>query len=144
MAIAGSSCYRLAGDLTAKCDSPPFDNSAVDGYGRRIEDLQTGKLRFAGEIRAGDDGSRTVESGQTVRILTGAPTPTSIAAVSMQEDCDDSGETIVFREPATVGENIRRAGSDFKAGDVLIRRGTLMSPPLVGLALSGGDRKSTV
>jgi len=136
--VVGSTGLRLGEDLVALCDSPPFDNSAVDGYGRRESDLSATELPLAGEIRAGDDGSLEVPPGHTVRIFTGAPVPRDIAAVSMQEDCEESDGVVRFAEQSESGSHIRCAGSDFATGDVLARKGTVMNPPLVGLALSAG------
>jgi molybdopterin molybdotransferase len=141
LSTAGSGDSFLAADVVAQIASPPFDNSAVDGFGRRAEDLDAESLKLAGAICAGDSGDLEVPRGAAVRIFTGAPVPRSIATVSMQEDCELQGERVAFALKSDVGDHIRRAGSDFSAGTTLIQAGRQMSPPLIGLALSGGCDK---
>ncbi|HVT11279.1 MAG TPA: gephyrin-like molybdotransferase Glp [Fimbriimonadaceae bacterium] len=130
--------YALAEDLYAKCASPPFDNSAVDGYGRRLEDLEAGELRLCGEVKAGDDGLLSVPPGHAVRIFTGAPIPSGIAAVGMQEDCREKDGAVRFLETSHRGDHIRPAGSDFAAGQLLLKKGEILNPASIGLAISGG------
>jgi molybdopterin molybdotransferase len=136
--ISASTGHYLGEDLLALCDSPPFDNSAVDGYGRRLSDLATTELQLAGEVKAGDPPGLAVAAGQCVRIFTGAPVPADVAAVTMQEDVERAGDVVRFLEPSKPGDHIRRAGSDFRSGDALVKSGTLMTPPLAGLAISAG------
>jgi len=128
----------LAGDVHAAFDSPPFDNSAVDGYGRRAEDLGKEALPLCGSVQAGDDGRLVVPGGAAVRILTGAPVPPGVAAVSMQEDCVESDGIVRFREASEPGDNIRAAGSDFRKGDLLLRQGTRLNSAGCGLLASAG------
>ncbi|MBR9863813.1 MAG: molybdopterin molybdotransferase MoeA [Rhodobacteraceae bacterium] len=120
----------LAQDATAAFSQPPFASSAMDGYGVQSADLVTGaQLTVIGESAAGGGFNGTVNSGQAVRIFTGAPVPEGVDRILIQEDCTRDGDTI------TVGDNldpsfyIRPAGGDFKAGDV-------MAAPRV---LSAGD-----
>ena len=120
----------LAQDATAAFSQPPFASSAMDGYGVQSADLVTGaQLTVIGESAAGGGFNGTVNSGQAVRIFTGAPVPEGVDRILIQEDCTRDGNTI------TVGDNldpsfyIRPAGGDFKAGDV-------MAAPRV---LSAGD-----
>ncbi|PLS20550.1 molybdopterin molybdotransferase MoeA [Neptunicoccus cionae] len=120
----------LAKDAVAAFSQPPFPSSAMDGYGVQSNDLVTGaQLTVIGESAAGGGFNGTVNSGQAVRIFTGAPVPEGVDRILIQEDCTREGDTI------TVGDNldpsfyIRSAGGDFKAGDV-------MAAPRV---LSAGD-----
>jgi molybdopterin molybdotransferase len=136
--ISQSTGHYLGEDLVALCDSPPFDNSAVDGYGRCLPDLSTSQLQLAGEVKAGDAPGLRVSEGQCVRIFTGAPVPAEVAAVTMQEDVERVGDVVRFLEPSRPGDHIRRAGSDFRTGDALVKSGTLMTPPLAGLGISAG------
>ncbi|MFI5386205.1 MAG: gephyrin-like molybdotransferase Glp [Fimbriimonadales bacterium] len=134
----------LAEDLAARYDSPPFDNSAVDGFGRRADDLSAPRLRLVGKLKAGDKGAVQVNKGQTVRIFTGAPVPKDIAAISMQEDCETDGEWVVFKEASELGDHIRRAGGDFLRGDTVLRKGDYLGPAAVGIAISAGLKDVSV
>ncbi|MGZ9106964.1 MAG: gephyrin-like molybdotransferase Glp, partial [Rhodoplanes sp.] len=78
----------LAEDVSAAEDVPPHDNSAVDGYALRFEDLIPGaetRLRIAGRAAAGHPFDRTLGNGEAVRIFTGAPMPAGCDTVMMQE-----------------------------------------------------------
>lgn len=139
--LVGSVGLRVGIDLLAQCDSPPFDNSAVDGFGRRLEDLDAEVLPLAGEVRAGDDGLLVVPAGRAVRIFTGAPVPTGVGAISMQEDCELVDGAVRFNAKSKPGDHIRPAGSDFKKGEVLLPQGAALTPPMIGLAISGGHTR---
>ncbi len=140
--LAGCSGSRLGKELRALCDSPPFDNSAVDGYGRREEDLGARLLPLAGEVQAGDDGRLNVRPGHAVRIFTGAPVPSGIVSISMQEDCEEVDGRVRFSLESKPGQHIRPAGSDFRKGETLLPEGTILDAPKLGLALSGGHSQA--
>ena len=68
----------LAADIKSRMPVPPHDNSAVDGYAVRFEDLASNtdtRLKVVGRVTAGDTGSHTLAAGQAVQIFTGAPMP---------------------------------------------------------------------
>jgi molybdopterin molybdotransferase len=134
----------LASDVIGSYDSPPFDNSAVDGYGRREDDLGASRLKLAGTVAAGSNGDIEVPRGSAVRIFTGAPIPKGIAAISMQEDCEADGDMVHFHEASKPGDHIRRAGGDFMKGDTILRAGAFMNPAAVGIAASGRAREVDV
>lgn len=127
----------LAEDVRAAVPSPMFDNSAVDGYGRRAEDLGADSLELAGVVAAGASPDLVVRPGQCVRIMTGAPVPEGVAAVAMQEDCRVEGGAVQFQIASRPGEHIRRVGSDFDAGALLLEAGTRLGPAQCGLLFSG-------
>jgi len=81
-------------------------------------------LKLVGVSAAGRGHAGVVGAGEAVRILTGAPVPEGADAVVVQESAVATGETVRLDEPARPGRNIRRAGVDFSAGDVLLKAGT--------------------
>jgi molybdopterin molybdotransferase len=132
----------LAADLHAPRAMPAFDNSAMDGFAVRLQDIPgTGpwRLPVAGTIAAGADlRAAGAVVGAALRIFTGAPVPALCDALVMQEDCDDQGEHVrIFNRPA-MGENIRRAGEDIGAGALLASRGTIIEARHVGLLAGNG------
>jgi molybdopterin molybdotransferase len=128
----------LASPLEATLDSPRFDNSAVDGYALRAEDLRSrDRLRIAQSGRAGEPSSE-IAAGETARVFTGAPLPPRADAVAMQEDVRCEGEDAVFTGRLEEEDNVRRRGEEFRAGDLLLCEGTLLTPPAVALAASQG------
>jgi molybdopterin molybdotransferase len=103
----------LAQEIQAAQDLPPFTNSSMDGYAVISTDLaiaapQTPRtLRVVAEIPAGSVSSRALSSGETARIMTGAPLPEGADAVVPLEDVrletTGSGEAVVFFHPAAPG-----------------------------------------
>jgi len=130
--------------ILAAFDLPRFDNSAVDGYGVLIEDLakasesSPARLSLSGSIQAGDSADLAIRSGQTVKILTGAPVPPSVEAVVMREFTRESKDTVEFFTGAGPGENIRRRGEEFQKGDQVLPAGQRIDPPVLGLIASFG------
>lgn len=130
----------LAQEIVAVTDSPPFDNSSMDGYAVRAEDAECGaRLRVQETVQAaGGDLGLQLEAGEAIRIFTGAVVPGGADAVIMQEDVDRVGEFIQVREPVGFGENIRVRGGDVCSGQILLRRGEVLTPVKIGLLASQG------
>jgi molybdopterin molybdotransferase len=132
----------LSRDVVAVCDSPPFDNSAMDGYAVRAADVATGsadepvELPVRGESRAGGAPPTPLERGVACRIFTGAPMPPGADAVVIQEDTDRIGDVVRIRADASVGEHVRRRGTDVRAGEILVRAGNRLWPGEIGLLAS--------
>lgn len=130
----------IAQDVSAVIDSPVFDNSSMDGYAVRAVEAATGdqlKVNVMVQAAGGDLGV-LCESGEAVRVFTGAVIPAGADAVIMQEDVERRGDTIEILEGVEPGENIRRRGSDVCAGQKLLRRGEVMTPTRLGLLASQG------
>lgn len=134
----------LAQDVVSALTVPPRDNSAMDGYAVRAADCAVpgAVLTVAQRIPAGSVGT-TLAGGTAARIFTGAQIPEGADAVVMQEETtalpqDGSlGQVRVDASP-TVGQWIRRAGEDVAAGDVVLARGSRLTPAALGLAASVG------
>ena len=136
----------LAEDVTATLTQPPFNASAMDGYAVRAADVGKvpAKLRIIGASNAGAPFDRSIGAGEAVRIFTGGSVPQGADAVVIQEDTERSGDTLTVRETAEPGANIRVAGGDFRAGDVLLRAGRLLDASAITLAAAGGHAKLNV
>lgn len=130
----------LAQDIVGLVDSPPFDNSSMDGYAVRAEEAMSGAaLRVAGmEQAAGMDLGLELKSGEAIRIFTGASIPRGADAVIMQEDVEREGSHLTITEGVVPGENIRRRGGDVCAGQRLLTKGTRITPARIGLLASQG------
>ena len=129
----------LAEDIIARRNNPPMDNSAMDGYAVIAADIQSAspdnpvKLKVVDNIPAGSVAQVTLKNNQAIRIMTGAPIPPGADAVLMQEDTDKNGSGILAKDKAEVGENIRLAGEDVEAGDVVIQKGAAITPSQIGM-----------
>jgi molybdopterin molybdotransferase len=137
----------LAESVTADLDLPPFDNSSMDGYAVRLEDVRDAseqtpaQLPVVGDIAAGSQSAYTVQPGLTVRIMTGAPIPPGADAVVPLEWTDGGIAGVTITRAPQAGSHIRRRGEDVKAGDVVLEAGTRLGPGQLGLlAAVGRDR----
>ena len=131
----------LAEDVCSPMDVPPFINSAMDGYAVNSSDLpQTGEttLKVIGKSFAGAPFDGAVNSGECVRIMTGAVVPTGTNTVIMQEDTNLDGDAITIGHQHKAGQNVRHPGDDFSAGDTIIKAGERLSPAKLGLLASVG------
>ena len=131
----------VASDIVAPIDLPPFDNSAVDGYAVRHADLDPqGETRLAivERVTAGRSAARGLETGEAVRIFTGAPMPAGADTVFMQEDCRDDGRAVIVPAGLGPGANRRLTGEDLRAGSVMLPAGRRLTAPHVALAAAVG------
>lgn len=129
----------LRQDVTAQEHLPPFDNSAMDGFGVRTGDLsdvskeQPVTLPVGQRVQAGDPGDQPLVAGEAVRIMTGAPIPEGVEAVVPHELTTYDDSNVTFTQPVRDGQNVRRRGEDFRPGDVAMQSGTVLHGPRLGV-----------
>lgn len=127
----------LARDIAARRTQPPAPMSAMDGYAIHLEDaLKGARLGVIGESAAGRPFDQSVGKGEAVRIFTGGVVPDGADTIVIQEDVQRDRDFITLSEAAPVPRHIRKAGIDFREGDVLLKRGTLLSDRDLSLAAS--------
>lgn len=134
--ISMSLGFVVARDIHAKFDLPPFDQSAVDGYAVGSQEFRFEVLK--GEIKAGDMHDLKISKGQAIRIFTGAKIPKGTYAVIPQENTILKDGYIEVNKIFKKGDNIRLKGEDVKRGDLVIKKGTLITPPVIGVLASLG------
>jgi molybdenum cofactor synthesis domain-containing protein len=136
----------LAADVVASENVPPFANTAVDGFAVRSADVATAPatLRVIGTLAAGDGTEWHVDTGQALRIMTGAPMPTGADAVVMIEDCDTAGDQVTVRRSVASGVAVRPVADDVRAGDVVFAAGTVMNAAGAGVLASINARRVSV
>lgn len=142
----------LSEDVIANVNVPSTDNSAMDGYAISTDSIRGAskntpvKLQVIGSISAGQIPQKPVSQGTAIRIMTGASIPMGADAVIQFEDTDEigrkeSGETLseirIFNDIEKF-TNIRPAGQDFKNGDLILKKGTIIKPAAIGLLASTG------
>ena len=137
----------LLEDVVAPHDLPGFDNSAMDGYAVRLTDVAAAgedtpvTMPVTGDIAAGSRSPYALGPGFTARIMTGAPMPRHADAVVPVEWTDGGVARVEIRRSPAMGEHIRLAGSDLRAGEVVLQRDTVLGPTQIGLlAAIGRDR----
>ncbi|MCA3248732.1 MAG: molybdopterin molybdotransferase MoeA [Azospirillum sp.] len=126
----------LAADVTAALTQPPAPVSAMDGYAVRAADLAAlpATLTRIGQAPAGHPFAGRVDPGECVRIFTGGQVPEGADAILIQEDAEERDGKVHAKESVAPGRYVRPAGLDFKAGDVVLRAGTVLDPRHIGLA----------
>ena len=137
----------LAHDVVATVNVPPFDNSAVDGYAVRGEDMDAEReksLAIVDRVAAGHAPRHAVKAGEAIRIFTGAPMPEGADTVFMQEDCRTEGERVIVPPGLQRGANRRLAGEDIRAGAVALRAGRRLTVQAIALAAALGLTKLDV
>jgi molybdopterin molybdotransferase len=122
--------------IVAPNNVPPFDNSAMDGYALRAEDTP-GDLALVGEIAAGAGGLLSVEPGQAVRIMTGAPMPPGADTVVPIEHAVEDGAVVRVTDAARRGQHVRATGHDTAAGSEVCLAGEL-TPAMIGVLATLG------
>jgi molybdopterin molybdotransferase len=134
----GRVLYR---DVIAPFDVPAHDNSAMDGYAVRAEDLAAEgetRLTVVGTAYAGGAFPGVVGPGQAVRVMTGAVLPQGADSVVVQEAARPDGDAVHLPAVQRVGQNVRRAGEDLAAGRPALAAGKRIGPAELGLAASLG------
>ena len=137
-----------AEDLASDIDIAPFAHAAMDGFAMRAEQLAHAtadspvELDVVAEVPAGSWYGGPIAEGQCVRIMTGAPLPEAADAVVKYEVVGivkgdgREGSRVSFTKPAGVGDNIRAAGEEAKAGEVIVHTGEVVHSAGIGF-LSG-------
>ncbi|WP_447972973.1 molybdopterin molybdotransferase MoeA [Nitrospira sp. Kam-Ns4a] len=130
----------LGEDILAARDNPPWDNSAMDGFAVRWEDIRHEhaiarpvELEVIEEVPAGRVATKTVGPGQAIRIMTGAPIPKGADTVIKVEDTESTKDRVRIFKPVERGANIRPQGEDVKKGERIIAKGTPIRPAEAGM-----------
>jgi molybdopterin molybdotransferase len=125
----------LAHDAVAPNPVPPFDCSTMDGFAVRATDT-TGApltLQLVDEARAGKGAGARLEPGQAIRISTGAPIPAGADAVIRQELTSTGDGAVTIDEPVDAGNDVRVAGGDIPVGSTVLKAGTVLAGPEIGV-----------
>ncbi|MFC4102229.1 molybdopterin molybdotransferase MoeA [Paenibacillus xanthanilyticus] len=146
--IGQASGRRLAASLTATSDWPPFARSGLDGYAVFSADTgsaspsQPVELDVVDQVAAGGQAKRPVQSGTAVRIMTGAMVPEGADAIIMLEQTfeleRDGAARVGIKQPAAAGQNVARAGQEFRKGDAIAASGELLRPGHIALFATFG------
>ncbi|HUB54601.1 MAG TPA: gephyrin-like molybdotransferase Glp [Mycobacterium sp.] len=140
----------LSGEVTATVSLPVFDNSAMDGYAVRADEVASAsadhpvKLPVAEDIPAGRIDVPALGPGTAHRIMTGAPVPAGATTIVPVEDTDGRTDVVSINAPSAEGKHIRHAGEDVAAGTTVLRAGQVVTPAVVGLAAALGLHELTV
>jgi molybdopterin molybdotransferase len=140
----------LEADVLALNHVPPFDNSSMDGYAVRRDDLLGAvhahpvALKVVADLAAGTGENPPLSRGEAARIMTGAPTPDAADAIVPLEDTDGGTTTVLIRTVPAPAAFIRRAGSDTRAGEVVLRAGARLTSRHLAAAAASGSASLSV
>ena len=134
--------------MAAASPLPSFDNSAMDGYAVRVEDVAAATeenpvtLPVVAEVAAGDTGAYALSPGTSIRIMTGAMLPHGTEAIVPVEWTDGGAARVTIRAKPEYGHSVRLAGGDAKAGEVLVSAGTRLRPMHIAVIAAAGRAPS--
>ncbi|MHB0955167.1 MAG: molybdopterin molybdotransferase MoeA [Pirellulaceae bacterium] len=141
VAVSMATGLRVAEDVYADRDYPPFDRAMMDGYAvRPTGDAPLATVRIVGRIAAGQAGSTRLEPGQCVEIMTGAECPPGTHAIVPVEEAVREGEFLRLPETVRTSQHMALRGSECRRRSILLRPGDLMSPVAIGVLASIGRR----
>lgn len=129
----------IAQDIVAPFPLPSFDNSAMDGYGVRIDDIEIGKpYPIQGRSLAGKPFKESLEANKVIRITTGAAISEGIDTIILQENTTQTEHGIVFNELDSKGSYVRSRGEDIQQGQKIITANTRINAAHLALLASVG------
>lgn len=139
-------------DIKARFNVPPFDTSAMDGFAVKSSDFNGQKdlkLKIIGELSAGSNLKLNINSGEAIRIMTGAPIPKGADAILIKELATETtinNEKYVIPNITTIEPklHIRTLGTDFKKEDIILQKGLLINPIALAILASNGITKIKV
>jgi molybdopterin molybdotransferase len=132
----------LAEEVLSKIDTPPFNQSAMDGYAFSFENWDKASgLKLMGEIQTGDYFNNSLQPNEAIRIFTGGAVPAGSDTVIMQEKVIAEDNFIYIKdENIAKGNNVRLQGSQTKKGELSLEQGHLITPAgisfLAGIGIS--------
>ena len=139
LAIDQALHYVLAQYIASPLNVPPHDNSAMDGYAFSIDSLVANKtLTLVGRSMAGSPFQGICQTGECIRIMTGAKMPDCCDSVEMQENVSADGEQITFLQEKIFGSHVRNAGEDIQLGQQVLQAGQKLTAVDLGVLASLG------
>ena len=136
--------FVLAEDIRAKESIPLFDSSSVDGFAVRVQDIrdasaeQPVQLPVQSTVSAGFTAPQSLKPFHTIKIMTGAVLPKRTDAVVMKEFVKNKGDSILVASAIKEGSNLRRRGEEFSKEEIVFSKGTLVTPPVIGMCATLG------
>ena len=137
----------LGENIEAGIDVPSFDRATMDGFAVRAEDTYGAdedspvELKVAGKVNAGEKPEVRLSEGEAIEVATGTPIPVGANATLMVEYTVQTGSTIKAYKAVSPGENIMASGADIMAGELIMRKNTLLTPREIGVLAAVGMKE---
>jgi len=130
----------LSKDIYAKRAIPPYNNSAMDGYGFRYKDRKN-NLKIVKTILAGDTTKPILKENECYKIMTGAKVPSDCDTIAPKEICEVKDGTIKIVKDIHQGNAIRLKGEEIKKGEPLLKKGDRLNASKIALIATQGISK---
>ena len=127
----------LAQDVVAVKNLPSFDNAAMDGYALKFDDFNE-PLSAAATVLAGDEAEIALKKGECVKIMTGAKMPTNADTVVPFEDAVLQDGKLMPQSKVKKFNALRYKGEEVKAGEILLKKGEILTPARVMMLAAQG------
>lgn len=133
VALPASLGRILAQDIVAAFNDPQFPTASMDGYAIIYEDIHAPSIAIVGKNPAGSDESRTLSYGECIKTFTGSMMPQGADTLIQIENVTVADGKIIITEKVPKGSSVRQIGEGYKAGDVLIVKGTKIGFAEIGV-----------
>lgn len=140
--------HILAQDILSEREQPPFHRVMMDGIAINLESYQKGRRTFEieGEQKAGQSISTLLDSSKCYEVMTGSVLPENTNAVIRYEDINIEGNVASITEKLQLSDmyNVHTKGSDHKVGHVVLKKGTKLFGPQIGIIAANGYERVKV
>lgn len=133
VALSSSLGRVLAEDIIAKYNDPQFPTASMDGYAVIHSDLEAGSINVLGDNPAGHNEIRTIKSGESIKTFTGSMMPHGADTLIQIENVTYEDGKIIINQSVPKGFSVRPIGEGYRAGEVLIKKGTKIGFAEIGV-----------
>jgi len=123
----------LAEEIVAQYNDPQFPTASMDGYAVLHSDLESKSITILGDNPAGHEETRVLKSGECIKTFTGSMMPQGADTLIQIENVRVEDKKIIIQKPVAKGSSVRLIGEGYKAGDVLIKKGTKIGFAQIGV-----------
>jgi molybdopterin molybdotransferase len=123
----------LAQDIVASYNDPQFPTASMDGYAIKFEDQEREYLTLIGDNPAGNDEQRVLAEGECIKTFTGSKMPEGADTLIQIENVSVDTTKVIINEKVALGSSVRPIGEGYKAGDLLIKKGTKLGFAQIGV-----------
>jgi len=150
ISLKNASSRVLAKDIVSQIEIPSFEKAAMDGFALKSSDTKNASkqnpifLKIVGKIFAGNRKKNSIKLSETIAIATGSPLPSGADAVIMIEDVIQNKSTIKITKKVKKHDNLALRGEEVRKNQLILKRGTWLTPQDIGLIASIGLNKVSV
>ncbi|MCF6340932.1 MAG: molybdopterin molybdotransferase MoeA [Sulfurimonas sp.] len=133
IALSSSLGRVLFEDIVAEFNDPQFPTASMDGYAVIHSDLGEKSIKILGDNPAGHEENRAVSTGESIKTFTGSMMPCGADTLIQIENVSVNDGCIIVDEMVSLGSSVRPIGEGYRAGEVLIKKGTEIGFAQIGV-----------